>query len=185
MLARPAKKSRQLRFFFTSFGLFLGLFSEPASAKLLITKKDDVQVFEKAVKDSKVVATFKKGETLDASERKGMYWELNLASGGKGYVSIMLVDIKKGDESSGLSSALRSAVQNRRSEDDPNGVRERSTVMGVRGLDDSSEVNFAGNAKPNLRMVYQMESLLVPSKKIDELDKQVQQELEAKLQTSQ
>ena len=32
-------------------------------------------------------------------------------------------------------------------------MRERSTVMGVRGLADSDNVEFAGNTQPDLRLV--------------------------------
>ena len=58
---------------------------------------------------------------------------------------------------SGLSNILRQAVQERVA-DGVSNSRQRSTVMGVRGLDESDEMAFAGNVKPNLRMVYNLES---------------------------
>lgn len=169
------------KFFLHSTLLIVGLFSVTAVGKTLTSKKDDVKVLDAANKDAKVLSVLKKDATVEASERKGMYWEVVLANGVKGYVSVMSVDIKKAEDNSTLSSALRSVVQNRRNENDPSNNRERSTVMGVRGLDDSKETSFAGTVKPNLRMVYQMEGIVISKNKVAEIDKLVQDEIEKKM----
>jgi hypothetical protein len=95
-----------------------------------------------------------------------MYWAVKLDDGKEGYVSVMAVRPAK-DKSSTISSALREAVQKSRKDDDAGNVRARSTVMGVRGLDDSSETVYAGSVRPNLRVVYSMEGFIVSPQDIN------------------
>ena len=87
-----------------------------------------------------------------------------MASKGLGQISIRIcVQSEKVNKSSAIAEALKDAVKQGREEGDGANVRARSAVMGVRGLDESDSSSFAGNVKPNLRMVYAMEDLLVGS----------------------
>src|SRR5690606_15777288 len=130
-----------------------------------------------ASKSSLVLESLKKGQALEAKDRKGMFWEVVLPSGQAGFVSVMEVTQKLSQANSPLSMALREAVQKERQDDDPANMRSRSAVMGVRGLAESSEAAFAGNVKHNLRMVYQMEHVLVKKDQINELGKLIEQEI--------
>ena len=67
-----------------------------------------------------------------------------------------------------------------RKENDAANARQRSTVMGVRGLDENEETAFAGNVKPNLRMVYAMEDIVVKADEIDQIGDLVFKEIEKK-----
>lgn len=142
-------------------------------------KKNGVKIFESADKKSSVVAKLKKGEAIDALERKGMYWKVK-HDGKEAYVSVFKV--KKLKDSSAISAALREAVKQGREEGDGANARQRSAVMGVRGLDESEDTAFAGNVKPNLRMVYAMEDLLVTTDEISTLEESVFSEAEKNAQ---
>lgn len=133
-------------------------------------KKNGTKVFSEASKKSSVLKTLKKGEQLDTLERKGMYWKVSL-SGKEAFVSVF--NVKKITSNSAISEALKDAVKQGREEGDGANMRARSAVMGVRGLDESESSAFAGNVKPNLRMVYAMEDLLVTSDEIQSLESSV------------
>lgn len=144
-------------------------------------KKDGVQVFADAQNKSAVMATMKKGDQLEAKERKGMYWEVKLPGGKAGFVSVIAVQHKPGEGSSGLNNAIRNAVTNSRpSTDGTAATRQRSAVMGVRGLDESGSTAFAGNVKPNLRSVFAMEDRVVSANEIESLGNLVMNEIGSK-----
>mgnify|MGYP003338126981 CR=1 FL=1 len=149
-------------------------------AKSLVAKKDGVKVYAEGSKKSKVVATLAKGDEMESTERKGMYWQVDY-KGKKGFVSVMKVKKKAGQSSGGIAEALRDAVKQGRDESDATNSRQRSAVMGVRGLDESSETEFAGNVKPNLRMVYNMEGFLVKQTDVDAIGDLVASEIEKKI----
>lgn len=156
--------------------LVLGfLISSAASGQTVEAKKDGVKVFEQADKKSGVMTTLKKGESLDALERIGMYWKVK-NSGKEAYVSVF--NVKKIKNSSAISDALKEAVKQGREEGDGANARQRSAVMGVRGLDENEDTAFAGNVKPNLRMVYAMEDLLIKTNEIEGLESMVFNESE-------
>lgn len=156
--------------------------ASPSFAGKVQAKKRVVKVYEKASKKSAVLKKFKKGATMETVERKGMYWQVKLDGDKLGFVSVMSVKRKTGGQDSDLSSALRSAAQKgRRDGGDSSNMRARSAVMGVRGLDESSETAFAGNVKPNLRMVYNMENIHVNDKQIRALEKMVAREVVKKM----
>ena len=150
-------------------------------ARDLMAKKDGVQVFSEPQKGSTVLTTLKKDESLSENGRKGMYWKVDLKDGKTGYVSVMKVKFKTKDSDTALSSALRDAVRQGRSSDDASNIRNRSAVMGVRGLDESNEAAFAGNAKPNPRLIFQMENFVLEESKVELIGKLVEDEIEAKL----
>ena len=131
----------------------------------LEAKKDDVEVYSAPDKASSLVGKLKKGETVSSGDRNGMYWQVKLGSGGSGFVSVLSVKVKA--ESGGLNDALRDAVQAGRAATPQDGGRARSSVMGVRGLDDTSETAYAGSVRPNLRLVYSMEDNEITSEKMD------------------
>ncbi|MGE0173061.1 MAG: hypothetical protein AB7T49_09760 [Oligoflexales bacterium] len=147
----------------------------------LAAKEDGVQVFDKASKQGTVVTTLKAGDVVASSGRKGMFWEVETADKKKGFVAVTQVTRKSDDQSNSLSKAIRSAASEGREKDSKvEQARSRSAVMGVRGLDDSSETSFAGNAKPNLRRVYLMEDRVIKPGDIDTIGSLVLQEIEKK-----
>lgn len=158
-------------------GTFVFVLSSPSWALKVSAKKDGVKVHAEASKKSSVVATLSKGESIDAIERKGLYWQVKTSAGEEGYVSVLRVKRQSGGES-GIAQAIRAASEDGRANgDEVENTRSRSAVMGVRGLDESQETQYAGNTKPNLRLVYQMEDRRVSTKKISELERLIQKEL--------
>jgi hypothetical protein len=158
--------------------VFAGLSAYQAQAASVEAKKDGVKVFDAPSTSGKEIATLNKGESAESEDRQGMYWSVKV--GGKaGFVSVMQVNRKQGEPSS-LSNAIKSAVKQGRAADDPATARGRSAVMGVRGLDDSDETAFAGNVKPNLRMVFQMEDLQLGPKRVEALGELVFAEIDKK-----
>lgn len=148
-----------------------------ANAAELEAKQDGVQVFSDTSKKS-VVATLRKGQKVESGERKGMYWPVTV-DGKAGFVSVMVVQTSSSRSGSSVTDAILDAVKQGRQADDPGNNRARSTVMGVRGLDDTSDSAFAGNVKPNLRMVYSMEDLVVSRDDLRSLESSIQQEIES------
>lgn len=140
-------------------------------------KSNGVEVYAEAKKDASVLQKLKKDELLDSLERKGMYWEVKTADGKQGFVSVMKVKLMP-QNAKGINSMLKNAVQEAREANEINSGRTRSTVMGVRGLDENSEVQFAGNMRPNMRLVYKMEDLDVPQKRLDALQAKITREIE-------
>jgi len=152
----------------------------PVYAASVEAKKDGVQVLAAPQNKAEVLSTLNKGDAVTAKERKGMYWEVDM--GGKtGYVSVLAVAHKPGDGGS-LSKAIRNAVSKDRPTDQTANARARSAVMGVRGLDESGQTAFAGNVKPNLRLVYGMEDRQVSRDAIENIEKSVMTEVAAKAQ---
>jgi hypothetical protein len=152
--------------------------AQVAIAGAVEAKKEGVKVLTAADKNSELLGTLAKGEALDAGERKGMYWEVQY-QGKPAFVSVM--DVKRTQADAGaLGAALRDAVTQGRQEDDAANARQRSAVMGVRGLDEDEKTAFAGNVKPNLRMVYAMEDILVTDQELDEIGELVFSEVEGR-----
>ncbi len=165
------------------FLFFFIFFTKPTLSSAVIASRAEVKILAEANKNANTLKTLKKGEEIEFKERKGMYWEVivDKKKGIKGFVSVMEVKIKTTEESSGLSAAMRDAVQKSRSEDESSAARTRSTVMGVRGLDESEETKFAGNVKPNLRLVYNMEAYILDPTEVHNLEMEVQKEIEQRL----
>lgn len=156
--------------------LLLSAVSTMLSGRDLVSQKDGVKVFSEPNKKSYVIQTLQKGDNLSEQGRKGMFWKVS--SGDKtGFVSVMSVKFRPEDENNALSSALRDAVRQGRSSEDASNVRNRSAVMGVRGLDESGETAFAGNAEPNPRLVFQMENFVVDEAGVSSLGHQVEKEI--------
>jgi len=139
-------------------------------------KKDGVDILSSPEKSGTVIKKMKKGESLTAKERKGMYWEVKTKDGKSGFVSVLLVK-HKADES-GLSNAIRSSVKEGRSSGDVEATRSRSAVMGVRGLDEN-DTALAGNIRPNLRAVYGMEDMHISKIQLDAFGEELTREIEA------
>ena len=89
----------------------------------------------------------------------------------------MKVKLKKSD-SRRFRDIISKEIQKTRNQNDIANNRTRSTVMGVRGLDETSEVKSAGNVRPQLRLVYEMENYFVAEKKINKLEDLVRKEVE-------
>ncbi len=153
--------------------------SAPVAAAPVAAKKDGVQITAEPKKDAQVITELKKGEALDASDREGMYWKVKTKDGKSGYVSVMAVQRQAGDDA-GIQGALREAALAARQTGDGGGdsTRARSAVMGVRGLDESSETAAIGTIRPDLRAVYRMEDRLVAGKRVDKIETLVAKEIE-------
>lgn len=144
------------------------------------SQKENVEVFSAPDKASTVLQKLKKGETINSGERKGMYWQVKTAAGKDGFVSVLAVRVKT-DEKVGLADAMREAVKKGRSQSAADGGRTRSSVMGVRGLDDTSEVGVAANLRPNLHAVYALEDFQVSEETVKVQGELVFAEIESKL----
>ena len=152
-----------------------------ASTRILVPKVKkgrslEVPILKEKNRKSDEYRKMKTDESLIAVKRKGMYWQVKFEEK-LAYVSVKLVKVKK-SESNGLMNVITREVQKSRNENDPATARARSTVMGVRGLADSGNMKFAGNVRPNLRLVYAMETFLVPKKDIDALSQMVEDEVD-------
>lgn len=158
---------------------FLAVYSPSALAGMVEAKQDGVQVTAGMEKGSAVIATLKAGETVDSVERKGIFWQVKLPGGKTGYVTIMAVKVKAADSGGGgaLAGAIKDAVQNGRSGSEGASARARSTVMGVRGLDETNDTSYAANARPNLKAVFAMEDVKVPAREIENLSEKVFDEI--------
>jgi hypothetical protein len=164
--------------FFKLFLVSLFFLSSAAFGEhILEAKKDGVKVYKQASKKSDVVHTLKKGERVEAATRKGMYWKVNLSEDSNSFVSVFKV--KKVKQTSAINDALQDAVLQGRKDGDDDNVRQRSAVMGVRGLDESGTVQEAGNVKPNMRLVYVMEDLYIPRTEVLTLEAEVMAESES------
>lgn len=162
-------------------GLF---FAGRALAGSVEAKTDGVQVTAAPDKGSAVVQTLKAGEALESVERKGMYWQVKAAGGKTGFVSVMAVKVKAMDSSGGaLAGAIKDAVQNGRSSSEGANARARSTVMGVRGLDETNDTSYAANARPNLKAVFAMEDKRTAAKDIESLSEEVFAEIAQQTKT--
>ena len=163
----------------SSFVFGVLFFASSALGVQVAAKRNGVKVTKEAKKSSSVVTTLKKGDTLEAIERKGLYWQVKTSGGESGFVSVLKVKRMAGS-GGGIAQAIRAASEDGRSDgDEVENTRTRSAVMGVRGLDESDETQYAGNAKPNLRLVYQMEDHHVSKKSIERLENLVMKELES------
>ncbi|MDD9951428.1 MAG: SH3 domain-containing protein [Zetaproteobacteria bacterium] len=163
------------------FILFFAISNSAFAARTLVVKRKSAKVFAEPNKKSTFIAELKKNDELTENGRKGMYWKVATREGKKGYVSVLAVKTKPNNDNAGLSAALRSAVQQGRSSEDAANVRSRSAVMGVRGLASSDDVQFAGNLKPNPRLVFMMESMVVTSEELATIEEGVYSEIEAKM----
>ena len=150
-------------------------------ARQLVPKKKGVKVYETASRKGTVLKELSKSDSIEELGRSGMFWKVKLENGKEGYVSVMKVKRKPSQKSGEFSTALRKAIQQGRSADDASNVRNRSAVMGVRGLDESDDTAFAGNVKPNPRLVVAMENLNIDPKSIEKIGNLVEREIEFKL----
>lgn len=159
---------------------FLFFISSSVMATSLKVKKKSAKVYEKAKKSSTVIATLKKDDVLTSSGRKGMYWKVKTSSGADGFVSIMKVK-RQASKGNKVTSVLRKAAEESRANGANESIRSRSAVMGVRGLDASEQVAFAGNMKPDFRLVYRMEDRQVSDTQVEKIANAVEAEIESKL----
>jgi hypothetical protein len=150
-------------------------------AGVLIAQKPAVAIYSAADKASSVLVTLNAGDTVTYSERSGMYWQVLTKDGKPGFVSVLAVKVKP-EEKVGLNDAMREAVKNGRSQSTADGGRTRSAVMGVRGLDDTSETGMAGSLRPNLHAVYAMEDMNLAPELVEDQAKLVMDEIELKVQ---
>ena len=153
-----------------------------ARAAEVQAKSDGVQVLDKPANQGAVVSTMKKGDVLPAAdERKGMFYEVTVAGGKKGYVLFTKVQRNESNTSS-LATAIRDAAQkNRKDNAVTDQSRTRSAVMGVRGLDESEELASAGGIRPDLRLVYRMEDRDSSGRDLASLETDIAREVELRM----
>lgn len=152
-------------------------------AGTLEAQKDGVEVFAAGDKKSAVIAKLKKGEIVSSAERSGMYWQVKTKDGKSGFVSVLAVRAKA-DGKANLNDAIREAVKQGRSAAAADSGRSRSSVMGVRGLDDTSDTGMASSLKPNMIAVYAMEDYDLPSNAVDRQAELVMSEVESRVSNS-
>jgi hypothetical protein len=163
----------------TAFVLAAGAWIATPALAAEVEAKKDIDVYADATNKSDVVDKMKSGDSLPATERKGMFWQVQTKGGKTGFVSIMAVKHKP-DANTDLAKAIKSAVKDGRPEDDGGENRARSAVMGVRGLQDDDNAGNAGNVRPNLRAVFSMEDRPVKKRELDQLGESVLKEIETK-----
>ena len=160
--------------------LICGLTASPVLAGIVESQKNGVEVYTAADKASAVLVKLKKGDSLPSQERSGMYWQVKTTDGKSGFVSVLAVKAKS-EEKAGLNDAMREAVKNGRSQSSADGGRTRSAVMGVRGLDDTSDTGLAASMRPNLHAVYAMEDYEIPNGRVGIQADVVTKEIEGKM----
>ncbi len=149
-----------------------------AIAAQVSAKKDGTQVIAEPKKGASVVKELKKGETIESSDRAGMFWKVKTSDGKDGFVSVMAVQ-REAEKDSGIQSALHNAAMKaRNSTEGGEATRARSAVMGVRGLNENNELAEVGSLRPDLRAIYHMEDRSVSTKRLDRLEALVQKEVE-------
>ena len=157
-----------------SMTLLMVFVAVQAHAGIVEAKKDQVEVFSDAKKDSQVLLKLKKGEMLSAKDRSGMYWSVKTKDGKSGFVSVLAVNFKS--EGENLGESLRAAVKQGRSSGPVEAHRSRSSVMGVRGLDVNDTAD-AGFARPNLKAVYEMEDHVTSEKDLEKISSSISTEI--------
>ena len=149
-----------------------------ALAANVSAKKDGTQVMSEPKKGASVVKELKKGETIESSDRAGMFWKVKTSEGKEGYVSVMAVQ-REAEKDSGIQSALHdAAMKARNSTEGSEATRARSAVIGVRGLNENNELAEVGSLRPDLRAIYHMEDRSVNAKRVDRLETLVLKEVE-------
>lgn len=141
-----------------------------------VEAKKDLDVYKDATNKSEVVGKLKSGDSAESVERKGMFWQIKMKGGETGFVSILSVK-HKADENGNLAKAIKNVVKQGRSDDDDDS-RQRSAVMGVRGLAADDSAANAGSIRPNLRAVFAMEDHNVRKKEVEALGADVFAEIE-------
>lgn len=169
---------QRLRFFIKVVIISSFFFASVCFGSMVAAKKNGVKVRATSTRSGKILQTLQKGDSLEAIERKGMYWKVKTTDGTTGFVSVLKVK-RRASGSNSLSRAIKkAAIEGREEEDQIASGRARSAVMGVRGLSENDETAMAGNVKPNLRMVYMMEDRRISSKKVRALERSVMSEVE-------
>jgi hypothetical protein len=153
-----------------------------AIAGTLEAQKDS-EVYAAGDKKSEVIAKLSKGDIVTSTERAGMYWQVKTKDGKSGFVSVLAVRAKS-DGSANLNDAIREAVKDGRGAAAADSGRSRSSVMGVRGLDNTSETAMASSLKPNMMAVYGMEDLDLPKGAVDQQAELVSSEIESRMSRS-
>jgi hypothetical protein len=175
------KSNHSKKLFLLGSAIALAAVAEVAFAVGGVTPKGkkEVKVLAEANKSAAQIASLKDGEEAEALERSGMFWKVKL-KGKTGFVSILDVTRSGEGTNSSFAKAIRNAAQESRGQDENSGVRARSAVMGVRGLDESDKVGNAGSVQPNTQMVYSMEDLKISQKEIDRVGEMVFDEVETR-----
>ncbi len=142
---------------------------------LTLVAKKDAKAYRSANKNGEVVSQIKKGEKVEAKERSGLYW---LSDDGT-FLSVLDFSPSGGSES--VAGAIKSAIKSAKPEgQDVQETRQRSAVMGVRGLKEDDDVANASSIRPDIRGVLAMESYneKIGSGKV--LEKEIFKEIERK-----
>ncbi len=161
----------------TLLSLSLFVASGAAFSAQVSAKKDGTQIMSEPKKGGSIVKELKKGETIESSDRAGMFWKVKTADGISGYVSVMAVQ-REVENDSGIQNALHdAAMKARNSSESGETTRARSAVMGVRGLNENNELAEIGTLRPDLRAVYHMEDRPLSGKRVDKIEELVLREV--------
>lgn len=167
------------RLFVLIFGLWVLTVS--ASANPMTARNDNTNVTSEPQASSQVVATLRAGDQVQTIARRGMFWQVRTADGQEGFVAVTSLQRMSGNASN-ISQAIRqAAVENRDEADDITTNRMRTSVMGVRGLDEDESTAAAGDVRPNMRMVYRMEDRWVEMQRLRSLEQHLHTEVEQRM----
>lgn len=153
--------------------------SAGAAIAAKVEAKKDIDIYKEPTNKSDVLGKLKTGEAVDSVERKGMFWQVKTKDGATGYVSVLAVK-HNADTDGNLAKAIKNAVKQGRPDDEKEDSRQRSAVMGVRGLAEDDSAGNAGSIRPNLRAVFTMEDMQLRQKELDTLGNDVLAEIEKK-----
>lgn len=142
-----------------------------------VEAKKDLDIYKEATNKSEVVGKLKTGDSAESVERKGMFWQIKLKSGETGFVSVLSVK-HNADVNGNLAKAIKNVVKQGRADDDDTDSRQRSAVMGVRGLAADDSAANAGSIRPNMRAVFAMEDHDLRKKEMEALGAEVFAEIE-------
>lgn len=149
-------------------------FGTEAFALDLIVKKETAAYSEASSKSTKL-SPLAVGTKLEGGERLGMYWSVKLDGR---LVFVKVLDVQAAAPN---KSFVNGIVRPKSASSDGLEDRQRTSVMGVRGLAPDDDMANAGNVRPNLRAVFVMEEDASPSPaKVIKLQGAVMSEIEAK-----
>jgi hypothetical protein len=143
-----------------------------------VEAKKDIDIYSEPTNKSAVLGKLKTGESVDSVERKGMFWQVKTKDGATGFVSVLAVK-HNADAGGNLAKAIKNVVKQGR-EDETDDSRQRSAVMGVRGLAEDDSAGNASALRPNLRAVFAMEDVNLRQKELEALGNDILAEIEKK-----
>lgn len=160
---------------------FVAIFSLEASSRQMETTDHNVPIFEAPNRTAKTLLTVPKGRTLECRDRIGIFWEVHLKDGRRGYVHFLSVRLKTTHENPNLSQTLRNNLQVQKEGERAAINRARSNAASIHDLSaHSSVLRTVQDNPPNFRLVYLIEALKVSKSSIEALGRELGEEIAKK-----